>query len=700
MGRRLKRLTAWSAFAALMLPALILVLDGLFPPDLHRLSDRSTLVLDKDGQLLTPFTAGDGIWRLPVTADQVDPHYLAMLVAFEDKRFASHPGVDALAVARAALQWVQSGHVVSGASTLTMQTVRLLEPRPRTLGAKLIEMGRALQLEWHYDKPAILAMYLTLAPYGGNLEGIRAGSLFYFGKEPSHLTDAEAALLVALPQSPEALRPDRHGVAALAARDRVLARMAKLGLLTAQAATEAVAEALPTDRRPALRLAPHLADRLRAAQPGEAAIQSLIDGNLQAQLEALAKRYQTKLEQGATMAMLVVENGGRQVRAYVGSGDYFDDSRLGKNDLVTAVRSPGSTLKPFIYGLAFDDLLIHPETIVVDRPMRFGDYAPENFDHQYRGELTAREALQLSLNLPAVALLDRLGPMRLINTLESAATPLRLPDDISAPGLPIALGGAGTTLQDLVTLYAGLADGGSVRPLRFTPDAPAGKPVAIMTPVAAWYLARILEQGPPPPGMVAAQNRRHAHTVAFKTGTSYGFRDAWAIGYDAAYTVGVWVGRPDGTFSPGRMGREAAAPVLFEVFDLLPRVDGPATASFAAKPPAGVIQASNAELPPPLRRFDAGPLLGEVAMAQRGPQIAFPNDGATVELKGAGHTLEPLLLRAAGGRMPLLWLVNGVPVPSSPFKRQAQVRLDGAGATRITVIDRDGDSATAQVWVQ
>jgi len=699
--RRLKRLSAWSAIAALALLLAVVGLDRLFPPRLDRLNDRSSLVVDKDGQLLTPFTAADGIWRLPVTAEEVDPRYLAMLVAFEDKRFESHPGVDPLAVGRAVLQWVRAGHVVSGASTLTMQTVRLLEPRPRTLGSKLIEMARALQLEWHYDKRAILAMYLTLAPYGGNLEGIRAASLFYFGKEPVHLSDAEAALLVALPRSPEALRPDRQAAAALAARNRVVARMQGLGLLTAQSAQEATAQPLPTDRRPALRLAPHLADRLRAARPGEPTIHSLIDGNLQSQLEALAKRYQAKLEEGATLALLVVENGGRQVRAYVGSGDYFDESRLGKNDLVTAVRSPGSTLKPFIYGLAFDDLLIHPETIVVDRPMRFGDYAPENFDHQYRGEVTAREALQLSLNLPAVALLDRLGPMRLINSLAEAGTPLRLPDDVSAPGLPIALGGAGIRLQDLVTLYAGLADGGNVRPLRFTPDAPAGKSAPIITPASAWYLARILEQGPPPPGMLAPLNRRHARPVAFKTGTSYGFRDAWAIGYDGSYTVGVWVGRPDGTFSPGRMGREAAAPVLFEIFDLLPRAPGALAASFAPKAPDGVIVASNADLPLPLRRFDPGPsALGALASAARGPQIAYPTDGATVALQGAARMPEPLLLRATGGRMPLLWLVNGVPVTSSPFKRQAQVQLDGAGATRITVIDRDGGSATVQVWIQ
>jgi penicillin-binding protein 1C len=687
--------------AALILVAAAVALDRLFPPDLAKLADRSTLVTDAEGRLLAPFTTGDGKWRLPVTVGEVDARYLRMLVAYEDKRFAHHPGVDPLALARALVQWARAGRVVSGASTLTMQTVRLLEPRPRTIGAKMVEMARALQLEWRYDKETIFGIYLTLAPFGGNLEGVRAASLFYFGKEPDRLTDAEAALLVALPQSPEKLRPDRDTIAARAARDRVIARLAAVGLLGDRAAGEAAAQPVPAQRRQAPRLAPHLAERLHRAHPGRAVIRTGIDAGLQVQLEALARRYQLKLEQGATIALLVVEHEGREVRSYIGSGDYFDQARLGQNDMVQAIRSPGSTLKPFVYGLAFGDLIIHPETIVVDRPMRFGDYAPENFDRHYRGELTAREALQLSLNLPAVALLNRMGSMRLVGTLESAGTPLHLPDAVAAPGLPIVLGGAGISLADLVTLYAGLADGGTVRPLRYSEADSAGDPVAIMQPAAAWYLTRILVDTPPPPGMLASRNRKVGRTIAYKTGTSYGFRDAWAIGYDEAYTVGVWVGRPDGTFSPGRMGRDAAAPVLFEIFDMLRPSQGARPAAFAARPPAGAIQASNADLPLPLRRFDPGPsALDAVLAADGGPQIAFPAEGAVVDLTPGNATLEPLLLRADGGRMPLLWLINGTPVASSPFKRQTQVLLDGAGAMRITVIDQTGASASVEVWIR
>jgi penicillin-binding protein 1C len=701
MRPRLKRVAVGIAATTFVLISAAAALDQLFPPDLARLADRSTLVLDDDGQLLAPFTAADGMWRLPVTVGDVDARYLRMLVAYEDKRFGSHPGIDPLALARALAQWAREGHVVSGASTLTMQTVRLLERRPRTIGAKLIEMARALQLEWRYDKDTILGMYLTMAPFGGNLEGVRAASLFYFGKEPGRLTDAEAALLVALPQSPEILRPDRNATAAGAARDRVIARVAAAGLLTAQAAAEATAQPVPTQRRPAVRLAAHLSERLRRMDPSAPIIRTSIDGGLQTQLEMLARRHQRKLEQGATIALLVVENEDRSVRAYVGSGDYFDHARLGQNDMVRAIRSPGSTLKPFVYGLAFDDLIIHPETIVVDRPMRFGDYAPENFDKHYRGELTAREALQLSLNLPVVALLNRMGPMRLVGTLEAAGTPLRLPDATTAPGLPIVLGGAGITLSDLVTLYAGLADGGTVRPLRYLEVASPGAPVPIMQPAAAWYLTRILVDTPPPPGMLASRNRKSGRAIAYKTGTSYGFRDAWALGYDKAYTVGIWVGRPDGTFSPGRMGRDAAAPVLFEVFDMLPRPQGSRSVVFAAPPPPGAVQASNAGLPLPLRRFDPGPTaLDAILAAGDGPQIAFPADGATVDLTSGNGVVESLLLRAEGGRMPLLWLVNGNRVGSSAFKRQTLFQPDGAGATRITVIDGSGASTSVEIWIR
>jgi penicillin-binding protein 1C len=675
-------------------------LDRLLPLNLERLRDVSVLVEDSDGQLLRPFTATDGAWRLPVKVSEVDPRFVQMLVTYEDRRFYWHMGVDPLALMRAVWQWASTGSVVSGASTLTMQTVRLLEPRPRSLRSKLIEMARAVQLEAHFSKDEILGIYLTLAPYGGNLEGIRAASLFYFGKEPSHLTDAEAAMLVALPQSPERVRPDRNPGAAREARNHVLERLAGAGLLNATELAEVESGAVPEGRREAPMVAAHLAERLRLANPGSSEIRTAIDATLQRALEALVARRQGELESGATIAVLAVRNSDHAVRGYVGSTDILDGGRHGPIDMVTAVRSPGSTLKPFIYGLAFDGLLIHPETIMVDRPMRFGDYAPRNFDNRFHGEMTAREALQMSLNLPAVALLDRIGPLELARRFALSGVTLRLPAETEQPGLPIALGGVGVTLEDLVTLYAGLANGGVTRPLRFRADQAEGESQALISPLAAWYVTHILEDMPPPPNRLVASDGRRQRQIAYKTGTSYGFRDAWAIGYEREWTIGVWVGRPDGSFSPGRMGRDAAAPILYEAFDLLAPPTGTAALMKPSGPaPAGAILVSNSELPAALRRFEPAANAWRSPAATQGPNLAFPQDGAVVELRSGGR-LASLPLEVRGGELPLIWLVNGRPLSTQPWRRQAEWRPDGLGEARITVIDRAGRSASAEIWIQ
>ena len=690
----MRRRLAVAVAAALGIAAAAgLVVDRLYPLNMGRLQSHSVMVLASNGSILRAFTAAGGAWRFPATVDQVDPKFVKFLVGFEDRRFYRHPGIDPLAVLRAAGQAIEAGHVVSGASTLSMQTARLLEPRPRILVSKLTEAGRALQLEAHLGKTGILGVYLTLAPYGGNLEGVRAASLAYFGKEPLHLTEAEAALLVVLPQSPETLRPDRFPDAARAARDKVLQRLKEDGIIDAPTYAAALTEAVPARRLPALNDAAHLALRLRLGQPGELTVRTNIDADLQTRLETMASRYQAGLEPGAGIAALVVDNTERRVIAYLGSADFFDDRRFGQNDMVQAIRSPGSALKPFIYGMAFEDLVVHPETLVKDVPMRFGDYAPSNFDHLFRGEVTAREALQLSLNLPAVALLDRIGPVRFAQRLADAGAPLVLPDTHARAGLPIALGGVGTNLERMVTLYAALAEGGVARPLLYRADQAKGAGHALMSPLGAWYVTRILDETPPPARWLAASNRRNASTLAYKTGTSYGYRDAWAIGTNARFTVGVWVGRPDGAFSAERMGREAAAPILFEIFDQLPHAESAA----AATPPAGAILGGTTELPANLKRFDPQPGL-EGRNAPRvlaGPSIQMPVDGSTVDLTDAS-----LVLTARGGALPLRWLVNGRPIGSEPFRRQAEWTPDGRGAAQVTVIDGMGRSASAKVWLK
>ncbi|MEX2201087.1 MAG: penicillin-binding protein 1C [Dongiaceae bacterium] len=700
--RRIRRIGLAGTVAALLFSGVAWSLDGLYPPALGRLADLSQEVTASDGATLRLFTASDGRWRLPVALDNVDPQFLDMLIAREDKRFFSHPGIDLLAVGRAAVQAIGAGRVVSGASTLTMQTARLLEPRPRTLASKLIEMARALQLEWHFEKREILAMYLTLAPYGGNIEGLRAASLLYLGKEPSALTPAEAALLVALPQSPESLRPDRAPLAAIAARTRVLDRAANVGLLTFAAAIEAATDPLPASRRDAPMLAPHLAERLRRAAAGEQGIATLIDGDLQARLERLARLHAGQWSDGVSIAVLVVENETRAVRGYVGAADYFDATRFGPIDMIQAVRSPGSTLKPFLYAMGFESRLLHPETLMLDAPTRFGNYAPQNFDGGFRGDVTARTALQQSLNAPAVALLDRIGPASFLARLRGAGMRLDLPQPDRSPGLPVILGGLGTTLEDLVAGYASLADHGVLKPLRFRPDDPQGAGTPLTSPLGAWYVARILEGLPPPPDRLAGADRPGAPLVAYKTGTSYGYRDAWAIGFDARYTIGVWVGRPDGSFASDRMGRDAAAPLLYDAFDLLDRPTLLLTRERPSgpPPPGALLVGSTAALPAPLQRLRTGGSIATSIAVAAGPSISFPVDGTRLPLADTAEGLPPLSLEARGGQLPLLWLVNGEAVPTAAWKRRAAWQPDGIGQVRVTVVDRDGRHASVDVWIE
>jgi penicillin-binding protein 1C len=693
-GRRFRQV----AGGALLLAAAAALLDLLFPPDLSRLEDSSQLVLASDGSVLRGFTTESGVWRLPADPDAVAPVYMKMLLAWEDQRFRGHPGVDPLAAARAFGQLVRHGRIVSGASTITMQTARLLESKERTLGAKLHQMWRAVQLERRFDKDEILTQYLTLAPYGGNLEGIRAASLAWFGKEPRHLAPSEAALLVALPQSPETLRPDRYPERARAARDKVLAVMEERGVLTADTVAEARQDPIPTLRRPMPFDAPHFAWRMSASHPEVRVIRSTIDGGLQRALEHLVLAEQDMLDDGASVAVMVVENESRNVLAYLGSSDFFDDSRYGQIDMIQAVRSPGSTLKPFIYGMAFDDLMIHPESLVADMPTRYGNYTPENFLKVYRGEVTIREALQHSLNIPAVTVLQRVDPRRVDARLRGVGARLDYGGD-GEPGLPLALGGLGTTLQDLVALYAGLANGGVVMPLAFTPDEtdrPA--PVALLGEAAAWYVTRILEDAPPPGDYVDSRATRERRRIAFKTGTSYGYRDAWAIGYDARYTVGVWIGRPDGTPSPDRFGRATAAPVLYKVFLQLPGSGRPAN----PRRPEDVLNVAARDLPPGLQRISAGEAAPDtISRSLTQPLlVSFPPDGAVVELREGEGGYASLPLIADGGRKPLRWLVNGEPVEAPSHRRRADWRPDGEGFVQITVIDAEGTAARAQVLLK
>jgi penicillin-binding protein 1C len=649
----------------------------------------SPIAVDRDGRLLRPFTIADGRWRLPVTVDEVDKRYLAMLVAYEDRSFFSHGGVDDRAIARAALQFVLAGgHIVSGGSTLTMQVARLLDDSgTRSIPGKLRQIAIARELEHQFSKDQILTLYLTLAPYGGNVEGVRAASLAYFGKEPTRLTPAEAALLVALPQSPEARRPDRDAAAARSARDRVLDRLVALGALDADTATAAKTEPTPGGRQPFPMLAAHLASEAQAAHPREAVHRLTVARDLQASLEALAADRAHGLGPKLSVAIVVADEVSGEILASVGSAGLFEDGRAGHVDMTTAERSPGSTLKPLIYGLAFEAGLAHPESLIEDRPTGFGTYEPQNFDGIHRGTVTVREALTESLNVPAIIALNAVGPARLIARLKRATVNAVLPD-ATAPGLAVGLGGLGVTLRDLVALYAAIARGGTAVALSdgIDPPSPSVPGAPVLSPAAAWYVSDILSGTPPP--LNGSPGR-----VAFKTGTSYGYRDAWAIGFDGRHVVGVWAGRPDGTPVVGLSGIVTAAPILFEAFDRI----GPKRAPLRQQP-AGTIVATTQTLPAPLRHFRVA---GEAAEPDPDtPEIAYPQDGVAVDLDVRDGDPEPLMIKVRNGAPPFTFFVNGAPIGRTPFARQETWQPDGAGFVTLSVVDAAGKSDRVTVFVQ
>lgn len=584
-----RRVVLRALLAAQLLLVAAMLADLAFPVPLPDARDRGAVVTAADGTPLRAFADDAGIWRYPVEMEQVSPLYLQALLNYEDRWFWRHPGINPVALLRAAGQWVRSGRVVSGGSTLTMQVARILDtqgrPAARTPWRKLRQMLRALQLEVHLSKLGILTLYLNHAPFGGTVEGVEAASWAYLGKPASRLSHAEAALLAVLPQSPSRLRPDREPERARVARDKVLARMQRMGVWTPAQVRDARIEPVVARSLQPPRFAPLLAQRLRSEHPDDAWLRSTIDLELQRTLEDRVASYFSRLPERTSAALLVVDNATLEARAYVGSVTFADAARLGHVDMVRAWRSPGSTLKPFLYGLALDDGLIHSESLLVDAPQSFGDYRPGNFDAAFNGPVGAAEALRLSLNVPAVDLLDRVGPARFSARLAHAGIRLQWPRGAS-PNLSMILGGTGARLEDLVGAYAALNRGGVAGRVRYTPDAPRLER-QLLSPGAAWIVREMLEANPRPGSAGDTFDTRGRARVAWKTGTSYGYRDAWALGSTRRHTIGVWVGRPDGTPLPGQYGAVTALPLLFEIIDSLPRGRGDAT---PAVPPANVAQ--------------------------------------------------------------------------------------------------------------
>ncbi|NWH06158.1 penicillin-binding protein 1C [Desulfobacter latus] len=543
--------------------------DHLFPFDTVG-RPISTVIVDRHQAPLRAFADKNGVWRYPARPDQVSRLYLQALITYEDRWFYYHPGINPLAICRAFFQNLSHSRIVSGGSTLTMQTARILDiskhgNRPSTsgffhrMGVKLRQMFRALQLEYHLTKGEILGLYLTHAPFGANIEGIRAACYTWLGKGAKEMTRAEAALMAVLPQAPSRYRPDRHPGRAAKARDKVLDRMARFGVWTPDQIRAAQQEPVISFRFPTSMTAPLAARRLNAVYPDAEVIHTFIDENLQMHMAELLRAYMDRLPPKQSGAVLVVNHKTLEIEAYAGSADFFNSSRLGHVDMIQALRSPGSTLKPFIYGLCMDKGLIHSHSMLLDVPRYKKNYNPGNFTRGFSGPVTTTRALQDSLNLPAVQVLDAYGPGRFHDRLCNAGARFQFK---GTPNLSMALGGVGTSLESLVTLYTAIGRGGIAGKPRLCPMEPVQERY-LMSPGAAFIIRDILSR--PFPGRQGVGRLSGALSMAWKTGTSYGFRDAWAMGLKGDYTVGVWIGRPDGTPSPGQYGAITALPLLGQV---------------------------------------------------------------------------------------------------------------------------------------
>lgn len=646
--------------------------DKLYPLQLQRFQDLSTIIY-ADQQPVHVFHTHDEKWRILTKVIQVDPLYIKTLIAKEDKHFRSHPGINPFALMRAAYQWARYQHVVSGGSTITMQTARLLEPRSRKLSSKFIECFRALQLEWHYSKNDILSMYMTLAPFGGNIEGINAASLTYFQKNPARLQPSEVALLVALVQSPTRLHPFHYPDRATKARGSILSFMAEQQLITKEVAALYQLAPLPSTKAKFPREIPHLAWRLKNLFPKQTQIHTTIDLSLQRRVEFLLQSYEAYLPERSNTAIFILDHKLNKPIAYIASRDFYAVEENGFVDYITAFRSPGSTLKPFIFGLGFDLGLLKPDTYLLDERRRFGAYYPRNFDKDIHGMVKAEEALAMSLNIPVVALLNQIGVMRFLGLLKEAGINPQLPRSFESPSLAIALGGLAMSLEQLVTLYGGLAREGKVLPISYVDSESQESGHALFSPQAARQITTIL-----------ASDLDGNHPISLKTGTSYGYRDAWVLGYDNRYVIGIWTGIPDGTPMNAVSASNLVVPLLQKVLTVLPKDTSPTTPILNA---------------PTLSLKKLTSSNEQQVVHKTLPTLIFPIDGTAIELEKIAERYKPMPLSVTGGKRPYTWLIDGEPLPAT-WQQKHFWTPSKAGYYTIAVVDANGQVDRAEIEIK
>jgi len=659
-------------FTLLLVSSVLILLTWLYGTEDQKVVDGSlgyseiklsSVVNARDGDMLYLFRSDDDRYRLPAKLHLIDRRYQELLLAHEDRRFYKHTGVDLIAMVRAIFRSVISGKVVSGGSTLTMQTVKMLDRQPRNISSKLTEMRRAITLERLLSKDEILQLYLTLIPFGGNVEGVEMGARQWFGKSAESLTPAEAALLVSIPRSPYWFRPDKFPKKSKQDRDRVLKRAFEHTVISESEWMDATLSPVPSKRFAFNKIAPHLALKVKQ---DEGTVNSTIDYALQNSLHRVAEMLE--ISSNSNMAIVVADGFSGSVVGYIGSKEYVDKGRAGFVDYAKAIRSPGSTLKPFIYGLAYSRGISSFQTLIKDEPINIGGYRPRNIDHKFRGELSIAEALQLSLNIPAVKVLDRISPSQFYSSLESVGVELKNGD-----GLPIALGGVGVNLVDLVQLYTVMVNSGKVMPLRFTGDQKVGEAKTLISARAAKELNWILANSYRAEGRVGVQFQKMS--IAYKTGTGPGGSDALAVGSNGRYVVGVWIGSIDGGTIAEHKGFEVSAPILQAIFDLLP------TATLnQERPSKSSLLLANFDRPQGKR--------------EGGVDIIYPVTKSTIVMRN-GRSTVPIKIK--GDReYPLFLIINGKSVKRVNSQSELLVEAESRGRYDISLLDSGGN--IDRVW--
>jgi penicillin-binding protein 1C len=514
------------------------------------------------------FLTGDDKWRMKTTLEEMSPLLKKTIIEKEDRYFYYHLGVNPLSMIRAMAKNVLRMKRTSGASTITMQVARAIEHRPRNYVSKLIETLRAFQLELYYTKDEIFRLYCNLLPYGSNIEGVKSASLLYFKKDPDHLSLAEITALSIIPNRPSTLVPGKNNELIVAERNRWLKIFAKNKVFSEKQIVDALAEPFDVSRGTVNRFAPHLSHYLKKS--GEPIIHSSLDLNMQLKTEKIVKDYSRslRLKNIRNASVVIIDNTTHSVVTYIGSADFQDTTDAGQVDGAIAVRQPGSTLKPLLYGMCIDEGLITPKSLIPDVNINYGGYAPENYDKKFNGNVTMEYALEHSLNIPAVRCLRQLGKDKFIHALSSCNF-IQVRKDEKKLGLSLILGGCGTSLLEMTSLFSSFANGGVYVKPTFLNSEKATHGFSVLSEASTFMINETLSKINRPDFPLTWQSTEHMPKIAWKTGTSYGRRDAWSIGYNKKYTVGVWAGNFSGEGIRELSGAEIATPLLFRIFNTI-----------------------------------------------------------------------------------------------------------------------------------